>query len=885
MKKRILLFAGLMIAACLAWSQVVTTVTSSTVCTGTTTIDMPVKVSSFTAVGSISLKFSYVNSEITTPSVVYKDPGLEAWGNFSVNTSTAGTIIISAFDPDVTTPIDGLTLANGTTLFTLRFTIGTISNPAVLSFVENSQGTSCEYGGIGPNYTPFVDTPTGTYYINGTVTVVADPVAPGLTKNPSDATVCAGATLTVSTTSGSGGTGTIADEFRYSTNNGSNWSAWGTSTPSFTAVTGTSKIQSRRTATGTNCDESAYNEVSWNVVADPVAPAITKNPADANVCAGQTLTVSTSSGSGGTGTIADEYRYSTNDGGNWTAWGASVPSFAAVTGTNKIQSRRTATGTACNESTYNEVSWNVVADPVAPALTKVPATASVCDGETLTVTTSPGSGGTGTIAEEYRYSTNNGSNWSVWGTSVPSFAGVPGTSKIQSRRTATGTGCNESAYNEVSWTVNAKQKISGNFNYHRSSGDMPLMGADITVKLYKSSDDDHSELLGTDVTDVNGYYEFPAICPDCDYDLEVTSTHGTDGAINTTDAAQTNYWGPHPYLIEKVKFHAGDVADLDMFIGSTDAGRIQQNFVDGTSFDKAAWTFWRSGFSISGNPDVEDPEYTEYFPKVTLAVGSDVDADMYGLVTGDFNRSFNPNITKAASATLDLISAGNRFIGPEQEFDLPVIMMDAASIGAISLVLDFPTELVEVQQVTINGNGGQLDWSAKGNELRIGWHSSSPLEIESTEKLLTLSLKTTSAFIPGKSIRISLAETPLNELADQAYEVIGHAVLSAEVVEAAVNGIDEQGRENNVWFSCYPNPSQNYTIFTYSLPADGHVTLSLNNLMGKQAGLIVNEYQAAGNHMIRFNTGEMAAGIYSAVLRINSEGSEIVRTIKVINNR
>ena len=286
-------------------------------------------------------------------------------------------------------------------------------------------------------------------------TVIPDPVAPVIAKNPADGIVCAGATLTITiATAGSGGTGTNTDEYRHSTNNGVAWSAWSTSIPNFTAVTGTNLVESRRSSTGSGCN-SNVNQVSWTVVADPVAPVIAKDPNVVTVCSGTTLTITvTTPGSGGTGTNTDQYRHSTDNGTNWSAWGTTLPSFAAVVGTNLVESRRLSTGLHC-VSNVNQLSWTVVPQPVAPGITKVPNLAQVCEGVTLTVSTTPGSGGTGTVADEYRYSTDNGITWSVWGTSVPSFAAVIGTNRIESRRTATGTGCNTSPSNSVSWTVNA----------------------------------------------------------------------------------------------------------------------------------------------------------------------------------------------------------------------------------------------------------------------------------------------------------------------------------------------------------------------------------------------------------------------------------------------
>ena len=280
-----------------------------------------------------------------------------------------------------------------------------------------------------------------------------DPVANDLTKSPADATVCAGSTLTATVSGASGGTGTITDEYRYSTDNGVIWSVWSTTIPSFAAVTGTNRIESRRTATGIDCNTSPVKSISWIVVDDPVANDLTKSPADATVCAGSTLTATVSGASGGTGTITDEYRYSTDNGVSWSVWSTTIPSFAAVTGTNRIESRRTATGIDCNTSPVKSISWIVVDDPVANDLTKSPADATVCAGSTLTATVSGASGGTGTITDEYRYSTDNGVIWSVWSTTIPSFAAVTGTNRIESRRTATGIDCNTSPVKSISWIV------------------------------------------------------------------------------------------------------------------------------------------------------------------------------------------------------------------------------------------------------------------------------------------------------------------------------------------------------------------------------------------------------------------------------------------------
>ncbi|MEZ4957934.1 MAG: MopE-related protein [Saprospiraceae bacterium] len=102
---------------------------------------------------------------------------------------------------------------------------------------------------------------------------------------------------------------------------------------------------------------------AFNVVADPVAPTIERDPNIDDVCVDEPLTVVVvTPGNGGAGNCVDEYRYSTDNGGTWSAWGPALPMFSAVLGTNLVESRRNCDGGGCN-SNVNQVSWNVYPQP------------------------------------------------------------------------------------------------------------------------------------------------------------------------------------------------------------------------------------------------------------------------------------------------------------------------------------------------------------------------------------------------------------------------------------------------------------------------------------------------------------------------------------------
>ncbi|NLU37333.1 MAG: hypothetical protein GXX78_00420, partial [Bacteroidales bacterium] len=152
-----------------------------------------------------------------------------------------------------------------------------------------------------------------------------------------------------------------------------------------------------------------------------------------------------------------QYRYSTDNGNNWSAWSTSVPNFAAVVGTNIIQSRRTADGTGCSTSASNQVSWNVVPQPTAPTInTKTPNLTSVCQGNGVSATFNAGSGGVG-CSDDYILIIDGGVPVAY---TPSSTVGTTATSSIviQGRRAncTSGAGCTSTAYSTlVSWNINS----------------------------------------------------------------------------------------------------------------------------------------------------------------------------------------------------------------------------------------------------------------------------------------------------------------------------------------------------------------------------------------------------------------------------------------------
>lgn len=81
-----------------------------------------------------------------------------------------------------------------------------------------------------------------------------------------------------------------------------------------------------------------------------------------------------------------------------------------------------------------------------------------------------------------------------------------------------------------------------------------------------------------------------------------------------------------------------------------------------------------------------------------------------------------------------------------------------------------------------------------------------------------------------------------------------------------------KGTNNPFAFSLeqnYPNPFNPNTVISYTLPADGLVSLKVFNTLGQQVSELINNVQNAGGHTVEFNAQNLSSGIYYYKLESN----------------
>ncbi|MCU7501146.1 MAG: T9SS type A sorting domain-containing protein [Ignavibacteria bacterium] len=92
---------------------------------------------------------------------------------------------------------------------------------------------------------------------------------------------------------------------------------------------------------------------------------------------------------------------------------------------------------------------------------------------------------------------------------------------------------------------------------------------------------------------------------------------------------------------------------------------------------------------------------------------------------------------------------------------------------------------------------------------------------------------------------------------------VGGSVVSVEYetplvgVESAPVAVNDYSLSQN-----YPNPFNPSTTINYSLKKEGNVKLTVFDVLGKIAAVIVDEYKPAGSYSVKFDAGSLPSGIY-----------------------
>jgi hypothetical protein len=73
-------------------------------------------------------------------------------------------------------------------------------------------------------------------------------------------------------------------------------------------------------------------------------------------------------------------------------------------------------------------------------------------------------------------------------------------------------------------------------------------------------------------------------------------------------------------------------------------------------------------------------------------------------------------------------------------------------------------------------------------------------------------------------------------------------------------GVEELSKNTSLYV--YPNPAADYTIFAFGLKNNQEVNLAIFSTDGSLISQLLNQQLESGEHFIRFETSDLAPGIY-----------------------
>ncbi len=118
--------------------------------------------------------------------------------------------------------------------------------------------------------------------------------------------------------------------------------------------------------------------------------------------------------------------------------------------------------------------------------------------------------------------------------------------------------------------------------------------------------------------------------------------------------------------------------------------------------------------------------------------------------------------------------------------------------------------------------------------------------------------------VSGATITLTDESNPSNVYssitdADGSYEITG--------LETIIDENDLSKSQAFELYQNYPNPFNPSTIIGYSLPKDGHITITIFNISGQVVCVLKNELQTSGNYSIIWNATGVPSGLYFYTLK------------------
>jgi photosystem II stability/assembly factor-like uncharacterized protein len=369
-------------------------------------------------------------------------------------------------------------------------------------------------------------------------------------------------------------------------------------------------------------------------------------------------------------------------------------------------------------------------------------------------------------------------------------------------------------------------------------------------------------IIDSVMTDLSGHYSFPDIFNGT-YAITGRTQKPWSG-VNATDALKIQrHFAGLETITEPIRLQAADVNNSNS-VNGTDAVQVKLRFagMDAT-FERGDWTYAKPVFG--GNN--------------IIISGSNVTQDFYGLCVGDVNGSNIPAPgNRMDNNKVKILMNGTIEVIPGQEFDLPIRTKESIAVNAISLVIPFSSDLLEV--IDVKTTTGSPIFTAQHGEIRIAWSEVQSLDLQYGDTLIILKLKATEKF--AGDLAVILLATDESELADESGNVIPLTELIIPTIKSYnLTGMDDQ---HPILTQCniFPNPANDLVNIEVIVSKKTTLDIEITDMLGRvkisrQMGELL-----PGMNTFQLNTVGLTGGAYTVRLMLSENNGKSIYLYKLL---
>lgn len=272
----------------------------------------------------------------------------------------------------------------------------------------------------------------------------------------------------------------------------------------------------------------------------------------------------------------------------------------------------------------------------------------------------------------------------------------------------------------------------------------------------------------------------------------------------------------------------------------------------------ASWRFVEAIHPISG---LNTPDLFGFEGEILInALATDQQIDFTGVKIGDIlgdadpqNFGGNDPLDFRTEQVLELISTTTATERPD-EFWLELTPTTDQQLLSYQLALDFPTDALELLQVTTSDNTTNILWATQPNRVQLNWFSPTGEEqhFSAADPLLRFRFRTTSA-VNRSADQFAVSTEPLavqSVAYDATYRPLKLAVRSATSPQSSAMNLQ-----------LFPNPVRDQLHVQWINPTEAVVKITIYDLLGRpvyQRDGSTNQ----GNNTLTLDTANWESGMY-----------------------